>query len=260
MDDEAPSQTQDDGQVETTTNVSVGEVDPRLIVQEEEPVAQVIAPAAEEPEAPEPIVEEPQPVSHRENKRISELTRKLQEANQRPNQVNQPQSNQIIGEGDYDMDQVNDLAQQYGEQRYAEGIKQASDNTMFMTRLEIDAPKVESKYEQLNPNSDKFDPGIADYTTQLFYKTVGMKAKADGTFTVENTNIRYSEFIDGMMDAVDALASSRQADSKVNLAKQAAQTGVRPNAVTKNVYQGDDPKKMTIEQLRTKVNQGLGIS
>lgn len=267
--DKDPSQTQDDGQVEqsaTNDSIDLANVDPRLVIEEEsteEPVEETIEEVVEQVEEPKETEQEPEVVSHRENKRIAELTRKLQEANlNRPTLPQAPSApSQIIGEGDYDLNQVNDLARQYGDQRFTEGIKQANDSTLFMTRLEIDAPKVESKYEQFNPRSDNFDPGIADYTTQMFYKTVGLKAKADGSFTVDNPNIRYEEFVDGLMEAVDTLASSKTADAKVNLTKQAAQLGVRPTSVAKTTeYQGDDPSKMTLKQLQARVNKELGIS
>ena len=272
MDDKDPSQTQDDGQVEqsaTNDSIDLANVDPRLVIEDEsteEPVEEpeeVVEEVVEQVEEPKKTEQEPEVVSRRENKRIAELTRKLQESNlNRPVQPQAPSaSSQIIGEGDYDLNQVNDLARQYGDQRYTEGIKQANDSTLFMTRLELDAPKVESKYEQLNPRSDNFDPGIADYTTQMFYKTVGLKSRSDGTFTVDNPNIRYEEFVDGFMEAVDTLASSKAADAKVNLAKRTAQLGVRPTSVAKtSEYQGDDPNKMTLKQLQSRVNKELGLS
>ena len=284
--DKNPSQTQDDGQADqsaaSNSTVNLENVDPRLIIEEEtteENPQEAETPQEQEPEVVEPEEEpqaqtqeeetpneqQPQTTSRRENKRIAELTKKLQEANQRqwqPNQQPQPQQQpqQIIQEGDYNLNEINGMAQQYGDQRYAEGIQQANNSNLFMTRLEIDAPKVETKYPFLNPRSDNFDPGIADWTTQMFYKTVGLKTKSDGTFSVDNPNIRYEEFVDGFMEAVETVATSKSADSKQNLIKQAAQTGVRPNTVVKKGYTGEDPNKMTLEQLRAKVNQELGIS
>ena len=284
MDDQNPSQMQDDGQAEISaaqeSNNTLNNVDSRLLIEdeteeqspeisEEEVIDEEAEPNKIEEEKELPPEPEIQP-SRRENKRILELTRKLQEANNQ-NNFNQPQQvnnnyqnpSQIIGEGDYDLDQVNELAQDYGNQRYNEGVKTAAElnnSLTFMTRLEFDAPKVEAKYDQFNPQSENFDPGIADYTNQLFYKTVGLKTKSDGTYSVENPNIRYSEFVEGLMEAVNTLASSKTADAKVNIAKQASQTGVRPNTVNKKVYQGTNPNEMTIEQLRQKVNEELGIS
>lgn len=265
-DDKTTSQTQDEVPAEesaATGNQDLSNVDPRLIVEDEEeekPEAQVVA--TEEPETPpeeEQPTAPPEPVtSHRENKRITELTKKLAESNTRQQSPNQPQRTQIIGEGDYDLDQVNGMAQQYGEQRYNEGL-QLANSLAFATRLEIAAPKIEARYPALNPQSDEFQAGIADWSTQLYYKAVGLKTKSDGSYTVDNPNIRYDEFVDGLMEAVDTLASSKSADTKQNLAKQAAQTGVRPNSIAKKQYAGDDPNKMTTDQLLKRVNAELGL-
>lgn len=252
MQDEVPAE---DSAAEATTTDESEEVEANDAPIVDDTVA---APAADEPDE-DTTVEEPAPVSRRENKRIAELTRKLAEANQqRPAQPSQPQISQIIGEGDYDLDQVNGLAQQYGEQRYKEGLAIANAQR-FETRLEIDAPKVEAKYPVLNPRSEQFDPGIAEWSTQLYYKTVGLKPGSDGTFTVDNPNIRYEEFADGLMEAVETLATSRSVDSKQNLVKQAAQTGVRPTGGVKKQYAGTDPSKMTTEQLQAAINAQLGL-
>jgi hypothetical protein len=258
-DDLTTSQMQDEVPVDNSATDATTTDEPQEVDAVEEQTEDTVeAPATDEPNEEEPV-EEPAPVSRRENKRIAELTRKLAESNQqRVQQPTQPQPRQIIGEGDYDLDQVNGLAQQYGEQRYNEGLAIANAQR-FETRLEIDAPKVEAKYPVLNPRSEQFDPGIAEWSTQLYYKTVGLKPGSDGTFTVENPNIRYEEFADGLMEAVETLATSKSADSKVNLAKQAAQTGVRPTGVAKKQYSGTDPSKMTTAQLQAAINAQLGL-
>lgn len=210
-------------------------------IETPEPVVEVESDELPEEEVPEQVEE---PVSRRANKRIQDLTRKLAEAQQQP-QYQPRQQRQIIGEGDYDLDQVNGMAEQYGAQRYQEGLAQAN-ALAFSTRLEIDAPKVATKYGVLDQNSDNFDPGVAAFINESYLKTVGYDPQAG---SVQNNNIRYEEYVDGMMELVETLSQGKAADSTKNLAKQAAQTGVRPSGVSKT-YSGADPSKMTLEQLQ----------
>lgn len=203
-----------------------------------------------EEEVPEPTTEveeeeEEKPVSHRENKRIQQLTKKLAEARQNT-QFNRPQNDQIIGEGDYDLDQVNQLAREYGDQRYNEALQQAK-AIEFKLGLKVEAPIVAQKYDELNPKSDNFDLGRREFIDELYLKATGYDEK---TGTVQRTDIGYEEFVDGIMEMVDRSASVKAADTSKNLAKQASQTGVRPNSVAKKTYEGTDPKKMTLEQLQ----------
>lgn len=210
-------------------------------VEEEAPEAEVTTESDERPEEEEQPEEVP--VSRRANKRIQDLTRKLAEAHQ-PQQQPQTQR-QIIDEGEYTPEEVNRLAQQHGEQQYSAGLAQAN-ALAFSTRLEIDAPKVATKFPVLDQNSDNFDPGVSAFINESYLKTVGYDPNIG---TVQNNNIRYEEYVDGMMELVDTLSQGKQADSQKNLAKQAAQTGVRPSG-TRKTYDGADPSKMTLEQLQ----------
>jgi len=214
-------------------------------VEVEEPAEEVDTPEPE-PEADEPI-EEPQPVtSHRENKRIADLTRKLQEAQQPA--YNQPQPQRPnIAEGDYDVDQLNGMFQQGTQEAYQAGLAQAN-AIGFSTDLKIEAPRVSQKYEFMNQDSDGFDPGAAALLNEKYLKIVGYNPN---TGTVQNNNIGYEEFIDAEVELAQLLNRSASADSTRNLAKQAAQTGVRPNSVAKKNYEGNDPSKMTLEQLQS---------
>lgn len=197
-----------------------------------------------EAEPDEPVEEEEQPVSRRENKRIQDLTRKLAEAQQStPQRVTQQR--QIIDDGDYSSEEVNGLAQQYGQEQYNAGLARAN-AIAFQTDLKIDAPRVAQKYEVLDQNSDNFDPGVAAFINESYLKTVGYNA---GTGMVQNNNIGYEEYVDAQMELVEALSASKSADSTRNLAKQAARTGVRPSGVSKS-YSGADPSKMSLEQLQ----------
>lgn len=241
--DKTEDQTQEsEEQLEDVASVEATEA-PQETEDQVEEVEDLVTTPDEVEETPEE--EEPAPVSHRENKRIQELTKKLA-ASQQPQQFNQPQKDQIIGEGDYDLDQVNKLAREYGDQRYNEALQQAK-AIEFKLGLKVEAPIVAQKYDDLNPKSENFDQGRREFIDELYLKSVGYDER---TGMVQRTDIGYEEFVDGFMTAVNKSASVIAADSSKNLAKQVSQTGIRPNSVSKQTYQGDDPKKMTLEQLQ----------
>lgn len=214
----------------------------------------------EEPEEPEePEQPEEKPVSKRENKRIQELTKKLAESYGKPEGKRPPttpaERQRIIEEGDYTLEDINAKADEYAQRRYNEGLAQAN-SLAFQTRLEIDAPRVAAKYEFLDQDSENFEPGSASFINELYLKTVGYDPDSG---TVQNPNIRYVEFIDGVMELADTIAAAKTVDTKQNIARQAAQAGVRPSGVAKPSYQGDDPRQMSDEQLDQAIAQGLGI-
>ena len=220
----------------------------------------------EEPEIAQDPVEEPEeepdpPVSRRESKRIKQLLDKLDQHDERQMQQRQPQrqpSRQIIPEGEYDLDQVNSMAQEYGQQLYKQALTEAQAYNIantFATRLEIDAPKVSSRHQFLDEDSKEFNPGATDFINRMYLKTVGYD---QNTGVVQNQDLRYGDFVDGFMDVVELVATGRTAESTKNVARQAAQTGVRPGGVAKPDYRGDDPRRMTDDQLDAAIKAGLG--
>lgn len=212
---------------------------------EEESVDTETEEEVSEDESDEPEEEaEPEP-SPRQNKAIERLTKKLAEAKAQAPQ-RQPQQGPIIGEGDYDLDQVNQMAREYGDQRYSEALEQAK-AIEFKLGLKVEVPVVTQKYPELNPKSDNFDLGRRQFIDELYLKSVGYNEQSG---TVLRNDIGYEEFVDGFMEAVDRSASVKAAESSKNLAKQASQTGVRPNSIAKKAYEGTDPSKMTLEQLQ----------
>jgi hypothetical protein len=188
------------------------------------------------------------PTSPRENKRIQRLLDKLQVQEEAKKEAPTLTPKQIE-EGDYTLDQINAMFKEGQQEAYTTALQKAQESanaTTFATRLEIDAPKMHSKYPYLDPESDEFDPGRSEFVNRLFLTTVGYD---DKTGIVKNTGLRYNEFIEGFQEMVELSTNSQRADSTKNIAKQAAQTGIRPGGVTKTVYQGDDPRKMTDAQL-----------
>lgn len=215
----------------------------------------------EDTEEEESEDEEEKP-SRRQNKAIERLTKKLAEASTQGEPTPQltKEEKRLIEEGEYTLEELNQKAKAHGDERYKQGLTEAQQqmaSLTFVTRLEIDTPKVAQKYPLLDENSDKFDPAIADYINRNYLRVVGFDSKNG---TVQNPNIRYEEYADATMELIDTVAASRTADSQKNVARQAAKAGVRPGGTPKKSYQGNDPSQMSDEQLTSIINKNLGIT
>lgn len=245
---------------EEELDTSTGNADESQEDESEEEVVDESDSHEEEDDDQQEEDEEERPVSKRENKRINQLLERLkskEESGEGLTKAEKAERKRIIDEGDYDLDEINDMAGKYGDSRYEEGLRTAQQQVQnaltFNTRLELDVPKVASKYDFLDQDSDNFDPGRATFINEMYLRTVGFDQRSG---TVKNTDIRYHEFVDGIMELVDVQASAKESSTRKNFAKQAAKTGVRPAGVSKP-YNGDDPSKMTTEQLNAAIASSL---
>lgn len=252
-------QEQEEPESSTGNQPEVPDPKPKPDEEEQEEEQEIVNDPVEPEEQEE---EEEKPVSRRESKRIEKLLDKLNQYQQggqpRRTAANRPAA-PVIKEGDYNVDELNNMAQEYGQKLYQQGLSEAQAYNIantFATRLEIDAPKVGSKYQFLDTESDQFNPGPTDFINRMYLSMVGYDPQ---TGVVQNTDLRYGEFVEGFMDVVELLATEKVAGSTKNVAKQAAQTGLRPGGSKKSTYQGDDPRQMTDEQLEAAISSGLGI-
>lgn len=200
---------------------------------EEEPEVQPEKPESPEKERPE--------MSRRAQLRIQKLL--AERADLKRQLGNKPElSHQGL---DYsqaleaDPETINQLEadrKQYAENAYMQGVQQAQ-SIQFHTRLEIDAPKIEARYKQLDKNSEEFNPGVADAINTMYLSTVGYDPQTD---TVANPNLRYADYVESIFELVEATAGAKVARSTQNIARQAATTGLRPD--------GSSPKRMNLNQ------------
>ena len=231
-------------------------------VEEEQVEEEVEDQPAEEPEEEpeEEEVEEPK-LSPRAEKRIEQLKIKSLIADLK--QKSQPQVPSIKPGLDYKETLEADpevLAQfeqdriDYGQQNYQAGLEQAK-SIQFHTRLEIDAPKIESKYPILSPGSEDFRENAADAINEFYIALTGYDRE---TGTVEKPNIRYSNYVDAIMELVDTVASQKTQKSTKNIARQAAQTGLRPDGSrAKRLDLSKAPEQMSDEELDAFINSKL---
>jgi hypothetical protein len=225
---------------------------------QEEPEVEPSQPTEEqeEPESP-PAEEEPKP-SRRESLRIQKLLSQLKE-----NPLPLKTERKIEGGLDYGQALDADpevIARLEADRRavadaqYNRGLEQAR-SIQFHTRLEIDAPKVESKYPQLNRESDQFDPVIADALNGHYLHLVGYDSKTD---TVQNPGLRYAEFVEAQYELAKALATEQVSRTSKNIAKQAATTGLRPDgSQAKRLNLNKAPEEMTDEELKAVIGASL---
>lgn len=208
---------------------------------------------AEGEEPDEQTEDEPEPkVSRRAEKRMEELKIRGLIANlkQQAQPLLGPQVPDYGDQLDADpevLQQLQQSAQQYGQATYNQGLEQAK-SIQFETRVEIDYPKVVNKYPQLNPEDrENFNPAVTAAIDEWYLTTTGYNKE---TGTVQNPNVRYSDFVDGFMELVDAAAGEKVQRSTKNIAKQSAMTGLRPDGSSaKRLNLNQDPSQMNDEEL-----------
>lgn len=203
----------------------------------------------------EPEEEAERQPSRREQLRIQNLLRKYPETYRE--EIKQQSQDagvnyrDMIDADDEVYRQLDQASKQYGEQRYQQGqneTRRELDRIRFENRLEVDAPKVESKYPQLDKSSDEFNPAVADSLNQMYLSTIGYDPR---TGYVQNANLRYSEYIDAMFELVNEAAARQTETTRRNVTKQASRTGLRPDgsSPTRSLDLSKDPSQMSDAEL-----------
>lgn len=225
-----------------------------------EEVEETQEPAQEEPEQEEVSQEEDtkevpeEKPSRREQLRIQSLLKKY---GRPPEQPLQPKDGLNYEQSlDADPEVIKKLEadrEAYGRAQHNAGLEQAK-TIQFHTRLEVDAPRVESKYKFLDSNDkENFDPIRADAMNSLYLQSVGYDAGDPSRGipeSVQNPNVRYADFVEAQMEFAEALLADKQARTTQNIAKQAASTGLRPDGSSaKRLNLNQEPENMTDEEL-----------
>lgn len=147
-------------------------------------------------------------------------------------------------------DQLTKASQDFGQAQYNAGLERAN-SVQFHTRLEIDAPRIEGKYPQFDRSSEDFNPGMASAVNDWYLATVGYDPQTD---TVRNTNVRYADFVEGIMDLADAMAGAKVTKTTENITRQAANTGLRPDGSSaKPLNLNKAPEDMTEAELNAAI-------
>lgn len=248
-----PKTTEDD------TNVKPEELEqkPDELEQEDEQVDEQEEDEQEQEDESEEE-DDPKPPSRREQLRIQQLLSKFKEDGpESKKKPNRPEALDYKDELDADEAVIEKLTTDrdtFGEQMYRQGLEQAK-SLRFHTRLEIDAPRVEVKYPQLDKTSDDFKPALANAINQMYLSAVGYDSKTD---TVQNPDIRYAEYVESMFELADEMGSQRVEATRQNIKKQAGSTGLRPDgSAPKRMNLNKAPADMTDEELAAVINQAM---
>jgi hypothetical protein len=221
--------------------------------QEEEKLQQE---GKQQEESEEQSDDEPEerPASRREKLRIQQLLAKLKD--ERVEDEPPAQSSRRTPPEDDPTEQPDKRRNnwdEFGQRMYNEGLQRAQ-AIQFHTRLEIDAPRIEGRYPQLDKNSEEFNPVLADALNKGYLTMVGYNPKTD---TVKNSDIRYADYIEAQFELASEIASTRVAEETKSVRRQAAQTGLRPDGSepAKRLNLNKPASQMTDEELKAKIRQ-----
>jgi len=238
MDEEVTSQTQDD---ETQLDTTSENLNNEVAEETEETVEQT------EEETQEEAQEETEDLSPRQQKRVEQIQEmKLNKILDRVTGGRAPQEQRGYNPLDYsktidaDEEVVNQLSsdrEQYGQQKYNEGIEQLR-YVEWKNNIRFDLPLVKEKL-------DRLPPAVAQAIDREYLLYSGADTERG---TVNNPSISYAEFVDAQIERGEAIASVRNVDSQKNIVKQAVQTGIRPNGATSKptkISSSDDVANMS---------------
>ena len=243
-------------EVEETPEEQEGEPQEQEELEEEAEVTE-----DEEGEEPEGKTEEEpteeRPPSRRESLRIQQLISKMkQEPAPAPTVRPTLDYNEALDADPEVIRQLEQDRQSYAQATYQELAEQQKAES-FKLRLEVEAPKVEEKYPVLDQRSEQFNPAVADALNTMYLSSVGFDEQ---TGRVSNPNIRYTDYIDSVMELVDAVASEKTVKTAKNIAKQAASTGLRPDGSrAKRLNLNKEPHEMSNDELQAKL-KSLGLA
>lgn len=228
---------------------------------------QPVVPAAPAEGAPAATPEGEQPPSRREQLRVTQLLAKMREDQQTvtPASPTVPSTpTPPAGSIDYDKDlegadpetirRIKEDRQRMADFAYNQGLEQTK-SIRFHTRLEIDAPQIETKYPQLDKTSDKFKPQLANAINQMYLSAVGYDPKSD---KVQNPDIRYKDYVESIFELGHEIGTEEARAATVQVTKQAAQTGLRPGAQqAKTLNLNKIPSQMSDEELDAIIAQAV---
>lgn len=209
----------------------------------------------ESPEKPKKD-DEPKPPSRREQMRIRQLLEKYGDP-EKPAEKLKASGIDYEREIDADNDtkkKLTDDRQQAADTAYERGLEQAK-SLQFHTRLEIEAPRIEAKYPQLDKDSPEFKPEAASDVNSFYLNLVGYDPK---TKTVKNADIRYGDFVEAIFTLANDLAEQKAQETTKEVKRQAAQTGLRPDGSgSKKLNLNKQPHEMSDDELDAYLAQAI---
>jgi hypothetical protein len=217
----------------------------------------------EDESAAQPEEPEERPPSRRETLRIQQILEKRAQNSQPSQPVNPMDYREALDADPETVRQLEEDRQRLGQYQYNQGLEQAK-TIQFHTRLELDAPRVEEKYKFLDSRDrENFDPVRAEALNNLYLDAVGYNPgdlRRGIPESVANPSIRYADFVEAQMEFAEALMAEHKVRTTQNIAKQTAQTGLRPDGSSAKRLNLNQPmENMTDEELEAYGNK-LGLN
>lgn len=241
-----------DEELEEILEPTPEEAEPKTPAPKEEP--EVPEPEAE-PEEPEAEPEEPEekPVSRRESLRVRELlARGKPQTPARPAATSGIDYEQALDAEPEVIAQLKADRERTEQEMYNRGLEQTK-SIQFQTRLEIDAPRIEAKYPQLDKNSNDFHPALADAINTMYLAAVGYDSENG---SVQTPDLRYAPYVESIFELANEIASDKTQEAVKETARQRANTGLRPDGSSaKRLNLNKPPEQMTDEELDAVIGQ-----
>lgn len=233
--------------------------------------------------AEEQVEAQPTRSERREQNYIDKLSEQIRNSNQpfQRNETRQEYKPLQYQEGEYDPKQLEEDRQAYGKEQLQQGMQQVQESLtpirheMWADRLEIDGERVKKDWPVMDEDSKEFDPDFTGEINQKFLNFIGYRQdEKTGRVTIERQNVRYSDFVRAERQNIERYASRLNENSTKNIVKQAANTGIRPNAQPRSTKTGnvDTSDPNWISKLSSKewnewgrdladkeINKGLGL-
>lgn len=255
QDDTKPTEVEEEVVEDQTPEVVLAEPSKETEAEETPPEE----PKEESAENPEEAPAEEKPPSRREQLRVTQLLKRYPELKQAPSQPN-PETldyNQALEADPEVIQQLEADRQRAGQAQYQAGVDSTRAEirtSEWRTLLNFDAPQTEAKYGWLNPkDSENFDPAMADAVNEEYKSVVGYDEQ---TGLVSRPDIRYSDFVEARVELSTRLAKAMTENTTKNVARQSAQTGLRPDGSSaKRLNLNQAPEDMSIEELYAKIGQ-----
>lgn len=247
--------TEDEVVEDQTPQLAEPSKEPEQEESKEEP--QEPAEEIEEEAQQEPPEEKP---SRREQLRVTQLLKRYPDLDPQAPSQTKPESldyNQAFEADPEVIKQLETERQALGYAQYQAGVESTRAEirtSEWRTLLNIDAPQIEAKYAWLNTkDKENFDPAMADALAEEYYNVVGLDKN---TGMVSRPGIRWSEFVEARVELSTRLAKAMTEDTAKNVAKQSAQTGLRPDGSSaKRLNLNQAPEDMSIDELYAKIGQ-----
>lgn len=208
----------------------------------------------EEEQSQEPEAEPEKKLSRRQELRLERLMSRIKgdEPTGKPSVEEALDYAEELEADDETLKRLKDDRDRVATENYNRGMEQ-SKVIQFHTRLEIDTPRVENKYPQLNSESEDFNPNLTTTINRMFLLHVGYNPgdpEKGIPESVANPGIRYGEYVDGIYELAKEMAGEQTAQTAKNLSGQASKTALRPDGSSaKKLDLTKAPQDMSKEEL-----------